>query len=143
MESNTARLTEALRLLGQGEQAKAMQIAEEVQTSSGVLGEEDSQDIASIFYANKAYDKAIEALETHEGLESLVLKGRILFDKGSHKEASLAYISAEQALSSFNGQSKASLSRDVAIGMNKCTIELNQRTSVGDVNRYAFLAEAG
>ena len=27
--------------------------------------------------------------------------------------------------------------------MNKCTIELNQTNSVGDVNRFAFLAEAG
>ena len=126
MQSNSQRLTEALRLLGQGEQAKAVQIAEEVQSASGVLGEEDSQDIASIFYASKAYDKAIEALETHQGLESLVLKGRILFDKGSHKEASLAFIQAEQALGSYSGQNKPSLSRDVAMGMNKCTIELNQ-----------------
>ena len=42
MSSNAARLTEALKLLGQGEQDMAMAIAEEVQNSSGVLGEEDS-----------------------------------------------------------------------------------------------------
>ena len=60
-----------------------------------MLNEEDIQDVASVFFANKAYDKALAALDGQEGLDSLLLIGRIQFDKGSFQDASLTFIKAE------------------------------------------------
>ena len=62
MESEK-QITEALRLLGQGEKEKAMTLAEQVEASSQTLSVEDMQDIASIYFASRQFDKALKTLE--------------------------------------------------------------------------------
>ena len=80
-----------------------MKLVEEAENESGVLTEEDYQDIASVYFANKEYAKALEALDEQESAGSLLLIGRIQFDLTSYKEAVLTFIRAEQALMSYSG----------------------------------------
>ena len=94
MESKN-QIIEAFRLLGQGDKAKAAELAEKVEAEGKSLDVEDLQDISSIYFANKQFDKALKTLEGQEDMNSILLQGRILFDKGSYKEASFEFIKAD------------------------------------------------
>ena len=67
-------------------------------------------------------------------MNSVLLQGRILFDKGSFKEASFEFIKADQKQADYTGEDKDHISREITVGMNKCTLELGNNTYVGDVN---------
>ena len=75
-------------------------------------------------------------------MNSVLLQGRILFDKGSHKEASFEYIKADQMQDGYAGDDKESIVRDITVGMNKCKLELGNKTSVGNINEAALLDES-
>ena len=83
------------------------------------------QDIASVYFANNAFDKALKTLEGQEDIQSLLLVGRILFDKGDYKESSFAFIKVQQLQEAYTGADKESIGRELTVGMNKCTLELN------------------
>ena len=83
------------------------------------------QDIASVYFANNAFDKALKTLEGQEDIQSLLLVGRILFDKGNYKESSFTFIKVQQLQEAYIGADKECIDRELTVGMNKCTLELN------------------
>lgn len=141
MESEK-QITAAFLLLSKGEKKKAMEIAENVESEATSLSVEDMNDVASIYFANKAYDKALKTLEGQEDMNSVLMQGRILFDKGSYKEASFEFIKADQQQTAYQGEDSEHIGREITVGMNKCQLELGNKTSIGDVNQGALLDEA-